>query len=135
MSGTVRPLHAAHRLEHERHRRVDVDAGQPRHGRLVADGAVDHRPFAPGELEPDAERLDDQQDVGEEDRRVDAEPRDRLERDLRRRLRIARELEEAVALAHGAIFRQVAAGLPHEPHRRVRSGLATRRAQEGRFWK
>ena len=34
---------------------------------------MDHRPFSPGELEVKPERLEDQQDIGEEDRRIDAE--------------------------------------------------------------
>ena len=115
-----RALHAAHGLEHERHRGLDVDAVEPRDRGLAAEGAMDDRALSLRELEPDAERLDDQQDVGEEDRRVDAQPRDGLERDLGRRLGVASELEEPVPLAHRAVFRQVAPGLPHEPDGSVR---------------
>ena len=39
---------------------------------------MDHRTLAFRELEPDAERLDDQKDIGEENRRVDAQTRDGL---------------------------------------------------------
>ena len=72
----------------------------------------------------------DEQDVGEEDRRVDAEALDRLQRDLGRRVRVLAELEEAEARAHRAVLRHVAARLPHEPDRRVRRGLAETRVEE-----
>ena len=95
---------------------------------------MDDRALALGELEPDAERLDDQQNVGEEDRRIDAQTGDGLQRDLGGRLRISGELEKAVALAHRAVLRHVAAGLAHEPHRRVRRRLAAGGAEERCVW-
>ncbi len=94
---------------------------------------MDHRAVALRELEPDAERLEDEQDVGEEDRGVDAEPLDRLERDLGGRLGSCAELEEAEALAHRAVLGHVAAGLAHEPDRRVRRRLAASGAEQGRI--
>ena len=50
----------------------------------LADRALDVRPLAAGELEADAERLEHEQDVREEDRRVHAEALHRLERHLGR---------------------------------------------------
>jgi len=63
-------------------------------------------PRAGRELEPDAHRLDDEQDVGEEDRRVDTEAIDRLEGDRRRRVRVPAEFEEAEPLPHRPVLGQ-----------------------------
>jgi hypothetical protein len=93
---------------------------------------MQHRPLALRELQSDVERLDDEQDVGEEDRRVHAEAPHRLQRDLGGRLGVAAQLEEAVARAQRAVLRQVAARLPHEPHRRDRRRLTPGRAQQQR---
>ena len=119
ISGTGRrgPGVLAQRLEHEAHRLGTSIGLELRDVRLRPHGAVDHRALALRELEPDAERLDDQQDVGEEDRRVDAEALDGLERDLGGRLGVVAELEEAVALAQRAVLGHVAPGLTHEPDR------------------
>src|SRR2546427_11937309 len=87
------------------------------------------------ELEPDVERLDDQENVGEQDRRVHAQTVDGLERDLRRRLRVPTKLQEAEPLPHRAVLGEVAAGLAHEPDGRVRHRLAARGAQERSIWK
>ena len=125
-----RLLHSPHRLEHERHRGVDVDRAEPSDLRLAANGTMDDGPFALRELEADTERLDDQEDVGEEDRRVDAEAVDGLQRDFGRRLRVPGKLEESVPLAHRPILRQIAAGLPHEPDGSVRRRRPARGAQQ-----
>ena len=127
-----RALHQPHGFEHEADRARDVHGGQARDVGLAAHGTVDHRPLALGELEPHAERLDDQQDIGEEDRRVDAEPLDRLQRDLGRRLRRLGELEERVTRAQRAVLRQVASGLAHEPHRGEGRRPAARGEQQRR---
>ena len=130
-----RLLHAPHGLEHEGHGGLDVDPAEPRDVALAPHGPADHGPLALRELEPHAERLDDQEDVGKEDRRVHAEPVHGLERDRRGGLRVLAELEEAEALAHGAILGEVAARLAHEPHGRERDGFPARGAQEWRIWK
>ena len=57
---------------------------KPRHVLGAPDRTLDVRPLAAGELEADAERLEHEQDVGEEDRGVHAEPLHRLERHLGR---------------------------------------------------
>ena len=98
--------------------------------RRAPHGPRDHGSFAARELEPDAERFDDQQDVGEENRAVDAQALDRLERHLRRRVGVPAKLEEREALTQRAILRQVASGLAHQPDRRVRGGLPSRGAQQ-----
>ena len=117
-------LDESHRLEHERHRLFDVDAREATHILRAPHGTMDARAIALGELESDAQRLEHEQDVGEQDRRVDPEPLDGLERHLRRRVRVLAELEEAMAGTHGAVFRHVAPRLTHEPYRRERRHLS-----------
>ena len=82
-----------------------------------------------GELERRAHRLERQEDVREQDRRVDAEAQ-RLERDLARELGRLAEIEDGVLLAELAVLGHVAPRLAHEPHRRAIDGLAAARAQE-----
>ena len=107
------------RLEHERHRLRRITLDEPLDVGTRPHRPLDHRPVTRRELEPDAHRLDDQQDVGEEDRGVHAEPLDREDRHLRRGLRVLAQVEEPQARPHGAVLGQIAAGLPHQPDRRV----------------
>ena len=72
----------------------------------------------------------DDEDVGEQDGRVDADEVDRLHRDLDGELGRAAHLEEAVLLADGAVLGHVAAGLAHHPHRRALGRLAAGGTQE-----
>ena len=66
-----------------------------------------------------AERMRNHQDVGEQDRRVEPEAPDRLQRHLGGELRRETQIEETAGLlAHRPILRQIAAGLPHQPDRR-----------------
>ena len=65
-------------------------------GRL-AHRVVNHRPFALRELEVHAHRLEDRQQIGEHDRRVDAQPLDGRAHDLAAQLRIAAQLEKTRA--------------------------------------
>src|SRR5205809_276128 len=135
MCGRPNVRHAPGRLEDERHRGVDVDPREVVDLSLAAQGAPDDGPLATRELEPDVERLDDQEDVGEQDRRVDAQTVDGLERDLRRRLRVPAELEKPEPLPHRTVLGQVTACLAHQPHGGVRHRRAARGAQEGTVWK
>src|SRR5205823_1873240 len=66
-----------------------------------------------------AHRFGHDEDVAEEDGRVDAEDVDRLQRYFRRQIGRLAELEEADLLADGAVLRQAAPGLPHQPDRRL----------------
>ena len=66
------------------------------------------RPFARLEAQVLAERVRHDQDVGEQDRAVEAEAADRLEGDLGRGLGIVDELEEAALL--GPQLRDIRAG-------------------------
>src|SRR4030095_12280087 len=89
------------------------------------------RPVAGSDRETEPERLEDEQDVGEEDRGVDAEDLDGLTRHLCRGLGRLAEIEERGARADRPILREIAPGLSHEPYRRERCRLATAREQEG----
>ncbi len=85
-------------------------------------------------LEPHgtAERIGDHEDVGEDDRRIEAEPADRLQRHFGGKLRVEAEIEEAAGLGpHLAIFRQITPGLPHHPHGRGSLALAGEHVDEG----
>ena len=75
--------------------------------------------------------LERHDDVGEEDRRVDAVAADRLQRDLGDEVGVGAGVEHRGALAQRAVLRQRPAGLAHEPDRRVRHRLAAAGAHEG----
>ena len=60
------------------------------------------------------------QDVGEQDRRIEAEAPDRLQRHLGCQHRVVAKVQERARRRPGpAIFRQIAPGLAHEPDRRA----------------
>ena len=81
-------------------------------------------------LDLQSEGLRDDEDVGEDDGGVEGEPADGLQRDLGGELGRAADLEELVLLAELAELGEVAAGLPHHPHRRPLHGLAAGRPKE-----
>src|SRR5690606_9937929 len=97
--------------------------------RAITHGRVDDRAFAFFERERRAHRLERQEDVREEDGRIDAEPK-RLERHLERELRRLADLEERVFFPERTVLGHVAAGLTHEPNRRHIHGLTTTGAQK-----
>ena len=90
-------------------RRTRVEVG------LGAQRVLDRRPFALDEVERDAHRLERQQQIGEQDRRVDLDAAHRLQRDFGREIGRSAELEQRIALAQRAVLAHVAAGLAHEP--------------------
>ncbi len=84
-------------------------------------------------LEPDflAERVGDHQDVGKDDRRIEPEAPDRLQGHLDRLVRRVAEFEKRLGRrADGAILRQIAPGLPHQPDRRRRKARPGQRRHE-----
>ena len=113
-----RALHPPHCLVHRREHASVLGGGE----RVQLGGIVERfeaRPFAGLECHVAAERMRHHQDVGEQDRGIEAEAADRLQRDLGGELRREAEIEEpAGALAQRAIFGQIAPGLAHEPDRR-----------------
>ncbi len=78
-------------------------------------GLRNRRSFALDEIEVEAQRPEGEQQIGEENRRVDVEHVERLQRDGDRERRIPAEIQERVLLAQRAILRQIPAGLTHEP--------------------
>ncbi len=90
------------------------------------------RPLALDEPELRAERLRHEEDVGEQDRRVEAEAPDRLHRDLGGELGIVAQGQEVPGLRpRRLVLRQIPPRLPHHPDRRDGQGLARERAQQG----
>ena len=78
----------------------------------------------------DAERLEGQEQVGEKNGRVEVDRLDRLQRDLRRKVRGPAELEQRVPFAQGPVVGHVTARLPHQPNGRMRYGLAKKGAEK-----
>ena len=101
-----------------------VDQLERVHVRARPDGVVDHGSLAFLEREAEAHRLEREQNVGEDNRGIEREAVDRLKRDLRRQLGRLADFEDGMLRADGPVFRHVAAGLPHEPHRHAVRGLA-----------
>ena len=97
------------------------------------------RAFPGKELQILAHRIGHDQDVGKQDRTVEAIAPDRLQGDLgRRRAVIDQRQEAALLFAQGAVFRQIAPGLAHQPDRPWPQVLAKKGAKEqtghrGRF--
>ena len=79
-------------------------------------------PFALDEVEGDAHRLERQQQIREQNRRVDLDAANRLEGDFRGQVGRSTQLQKRVILAEGSIFGHVPAGLPHEPDGRRSTG-------------
>ena len=85
---------------------------------------IDDRPLALLEPEGDAQRIEREQQVREEDGGVDLDGVDRLQGHLGRELGLAADIEQAVAFAQRAVGAHVASRLAHEPHRRGVDRLA-----------
>jgi hypothetical protein len=117
----------AGRADDVHHEAEAADVGEladPAHVPRLADGVVDYRPLAGGELQLEAHRLEDRQQVAEDDRRIDAEPLHGGDHHLGREPRVLAQLHEAHLLAHRPVLGEVAARLPHQPDRRPLDRLA-----------
>ena len=99
-----------------------VDGGARAHRR------VDHG--AGHERERQAHRGSRDEQVGEEDRRIDAEPVDRLDRHLRREIGGRAQGHEVHAAADLAVLGKVAPRLPHQPDGRPGNGFFPAGAEE-----
>ncbi len=92
---------------------------------------IEPRPFAGLEADAAAQRIRDYQNVREDDRGVETEAPDRLQRDLGGEFRREAEIEEAARLgAQFPVFRQIAPGLAHHPDRRHGLPLACEHVEE-----
>jgi len=86
---------------------------------------IEPRPFADLETDRAAQRVGDHQDIREDDRGVEVEAADRLQRHLGGEFRRETQVEKAAGSgAQFAIFRQIASGLTHHPDRRHRLAAA-----------
>ena len=93
---------------------------------------VEPRAFAHLETHRTPERVGNHQNVGEDDRGIEAEAPDRLQRDLGGEIRVEAEIEETAGLgADLAIFGQIAASLPHHPDRRDFAFLPPEHVEKG----
>ncbi len=90
----------------------------------------DLRALALAEGDAEAHRLGHHQDVGEDDRGVELEALERLERDLGGQLGGVADVPEAVLGAHLAVAGQVAAGLAHQPDGGAVDGAAFESGEE-----
>ena len=118
-------------VDRRKHRVIGVGRKRVQLRRIVQ--RLQPRPFASLERHRAAERVRHDQNIGEQDRGIEAEAADRLQRDFRCKLGREAQIEKAPrALAQRAIFRQIAPGLAHEPHRRRRL-RAARQDFEDRF--
>src|SRR5690606_3714975 len=89
------------------------------------------RPLAGDEPEIGAKGLRQEENVGEEDRGIEAVAADRLERDLGGKIRRVAERQEIPRLlARRPVLRQVASRLPHHPDRRNGQGFAGEGAED-----
>jgi hypothetical protein len=84
--------------------------------------------LALGEIEPEPHRVRHREDVREQDRGVEREAVERLQRHLAGEIRVHAQVHEAAGLLpRGAVLGQVSPGLAHHPHR----GDIDRLAEEG----
>ena len=124
-------FHPVERLEHGRELLPVGLGAEPREAGRVLDRS-EPRPLAAleGDLLP--ERVRDDENVGEQDCRVEAEAADRLQRRLDRQGGRVAEVEKGCgAGAHFAVFGQIAPRLAHEPDRRRWLPLARERGEKG----
>ena len=104
--------------------RFDLFGGA--HGRM-------HDRSGVAEFDGRAHGFGDDENIGEDDDGVHAEAAMRLQRDFGGEIGRLGDFEEAVLLADGAVFGQVASRLAHHPHRHARDGLVAAGTQEQLF--
>ena len=106
----------------QRRQAVEVGAG--------ADRLRDDRSNAGDDVQVDADGLERQHDVAEQNGGVDPVPTYRLHRDLGDEVGTHARLEHPDALTQLAVLRERPARLAHEPDRRMRDGLASAGTKE-----
>ena len=117
-------LHAAQRFI-DRFELAEVGVARQRRDLLRRIQRIEPRAFAGLEAHGTAERIGDHENIGEDDRGIEVEAADRLQRHLGGIFRREAQIEKAARLgAQFAILRQIAAGLPHHPYRRHRLPVA-----------
>ena len=110
--------HAAQRFEHW-FEFTEVAGRRQRADLVGCVERVEPRAFADFETHITAERVGNDQDIGEDDGGVEVEAADRLQRYFGGEVRREAQVEKAAGLgADFTVFRQIAAGLAHHPDRR-----------------
>ncbi len=105
------------------YRVVDCAAEGRHRGGIVE--RFEPRTFARFEANAATERVRDDQDVGEQNRRVETEPADRLQRNLGGELRRKTQIEHTADIfADRHVLRQIASRLAHHPDWRHSLSLA-----------
>ena len=107
-----------------------VGHAQGRHGGAVPHPRPQHRALLLQELQRHAHGFDRDEDVREQDGRVDAQALDGLQGDLGGELRRLAHGQEVVPAPHLHVFREIAARLAHNPHRDGVDGLSAACLQE-----
>src|SRR5580693_2635345 len=126
-----RAFHAVESLEYPCKPAPVGLAAELRQALGVAD-RVEARAVAAFKADALTQRVRQDENVGEQDRRVEAEPADRLKRRLNRQRGVIAKIEKCRGLLPKiAVFGQVAARLAHEPDRRRFLPLACKRGEEG----
>ncbi len=97
---------------------------------LGAQGSFDFRAFSGGEVKREAHDLEGEEEVGEDDGGIDSEKLGGGDGDLGGERGILADLDDGMALADGAVFGHVAAGLAHEPDGDGVAGLGFAGANE-----
>ena len=97
---------------------------------LAANRLLDHGTFARGKMKRKAHDFERQQQVGENDGRIDAQDFGSGDGDLGGERWSLADLEKRVLLADRAILGHVASGLPHEPDGRAVDSLRFAGANE-----
>ena len=119
--------------EHVPQRLAGLEYFQAVDVRGCVDWPLELRSFTLDEVERQAHRLEWQQQVREQDRRVHIDAPDGLERHFGCQVRVCANLEERVTLPECAVLRHVPSGLSHEPDRRAVNGLASTGFEETGF--
>ncbi len=126
-------LQTVERLEHGRELRPIGRVAESRQAGRVTDRG-EPRAFAALEGDVLSERVGNDENVGEKDRRVEAEAADRLESGFDRKSGRVTEIEESRgASADLAIFGKIAARLTHEPDRWPWLALTRECGEKGLF--
>jgi hypothetical protein len=85
-------------VEHEAQLLLGIGYAEPVDIARAAHGSLDSRSLAGLELEPELHRVWNRQDVREQDRGIEPESRERLQRDLAREIRRRAELEKTAGV-------------------------------------
>ena len=125
--------HHAERRERGRERLAGFYGAQRGHVAGRPHGVPDGGAHVGDEVQLHTHGHERKQDVSEDDGAVHPEAPNRLQRYLRRQLRLCADVEERVPLPHGSVLRQEAPRLSHEPGRRAVYGLTPARRDKARF--